>query len=649
VRSHRLLLAGLLVGTAVLVHPAGAAAPGDVGGSIVVAGGGATLGYATKVAIEPQGTPLTFYNLDQLSHTVTSVDRDVDGVPLFDTSAAGGSTSTVLGVDRLRAGSYDFFCSFHPNMSGTLVVEGGNGGVGAAAPRFVTPLRIPKQLTGSKITLVAKQADVQILPGKPATSMLTYGGSWPGPTIRRPVGALTKVKVINNLPPVFGATTVHLHGGHQSSADDGRPDSELIAPGGRKTYTYPFRDEGRPMKPMFSFYHDHMMDLTARNNWYGLQGMVITDDPAEKRLRLPTGAYDVPLLVADRSFDGAAQLTNPFPKPTDPRTATAGINGPYAPPGDATTGSRTLVNGQFQPYANVGTHRYRLRLLNASPFSSYDFRFNDGRPMVQIGAGASLLPAPVTRTDILLGPAERADIVVDFGRDLGKKIVLESVARVDGRPGGIGTPTTPIMQFRVTKKVSDSTLAPAKLSPMPPLALPPTASHTFVFALGADATGLKTRWTINGRPYDHMRIDAQVELGSVQRWRLVNASTLTHYIHLHQQAWRTVSRNGQPPGPAEAGFQDVWRLDPGDVVEVAAKMTDYLGPFMIHCHMLDHEDHGMMATFEVVKPGKASGPLPAVPARDKHVDAHHAAPEHGGWSLSEIANSVLCRREETSL
>src|SRR4051794_36930350 len=99
-----------------LLLPGGAlAAPGDVGGSIVVAPGGATAGYVTKAAVEPQGTPLTFFNLDQLAHTVTAVDRDEDGRPLFSGNALPSSTSTISGVDRLRAGSYAFFCSFHPN------------------------------------------------------------------------------------------------------------------------------------------------------------------------------------------------------------------------------------------------------------------------------------------------------------------------------------------------------------------------------------------------------------------------------------------------------------------------------------------------------------------------------------------------------
>ena len=631
------LLSPLVVAVLLLVPAAAWAAPNPSGGAIVVGSGGATLGYTSKVAVEPQGTPLTFYNFDQLAHTVTAVDRDAEGRPLFSGSALPGSISPIARVETLRAGSYRFFCSFHPNMSGTLVVQGGSGGVGASPPAFLQPLRIPKTLTGANLTLTAQPADVQILAHRPATSMLTYGGSWPGPTIRRPVGALTTVTVVNQLPPAVGALSLHLHGDHHSAADDGQPDDELVATNSRKTYTFPLTDEGRPERAAFSFYHDHRMDVTGRNNWYGLQGMFITDDPAEQRFRLPTGDFDLPLLVADRNFDASGQLTDPFPKPTDPQTVTTGFNGPYAPPGDATTGTHTLVNGVFQPYAKVGTHRYRLRLLNASSFSTYDFHFSDNRPMVQIGNGSALLPAPVSRTDLLLGPAERADVVVDFGADLGKEVVLESVARVDGRPGGMGSPITPVMQFRVTSKVADTTAVPAALVPLPPLPVPALPTMTWALALAADPARMGTVWTINGKPYDHQRVDATVELGSVQRWLLVNTSTLTHYVHLHEEAWRTLARNGQPPPAWEAGYQDTWRLDPGDTVEVAARITDYTGRFLIHCHMLDHEDHGMMASFVVVRPG-ATARVSAPPFRNLT-----------GLPLSVITATALCRRQKENL
>jgi spore coat protein A, manganese oxidase len=578
-------------------------------GAVVVGPGGATLGYDTKVVVITQGMPLTFVNLDEIAHTVTSVGRDSAGAPLFSGNALPGTTSTVSGADRLAPGTYAFYCQFHPNMQGTLIVEGQSGG-GATpkAPSFPMALRVPPVLTGSSITIPVVQSDVQVLPNGPKTLMWTYGGSYPGPTIRRTTGHDTKVTFVNELPATVGSVTVHLHGDHHSSASDGQPDSDLIAPGRRRTYDYPLTDGGKPERAAFDFYHDHRMDETTRNVWNGLQGMFITDDPGEARLGLPSGRYDVPLLVSDRSFDAANQLTEPFPYPGDGSGSPQdGFVGPYAAPGDATVGDHVLVNGESLPHFDVATHRYRLRLLNGSGFQSYDFHLSDGQPFVQVGTGSGLLPRPVSRTDILLGPAQRADVVVDFTHEFGKKIVLESIARVDNQPGGIGTPQTPIMQFRVGQRVSDRSRLPPALDPLPPLSVPSAPSAVWTFGLGGDAQS-GTYWTVDGRPYDPTRVDLTVPLGATQLWLLQNVSPITHYIHLHEEQWRTVARDGQPPPAYEAGLQDTWRLDPGESVEVAAKFTDYTGVFMIHCHMLDHEDHGMMAQFAVVKPGTTALP-----------------------------------------
>ena len=102
--------------------------------------------------------------------------------------------------------------------------------------------------------------------------------------------------------------------------------------------------------------------------------------------------------------------------------------------------------------------------------------------------------------------------------------------------------------------------------------------------------------------FDAGRIDYRVRMGDTEQWRLRNVSDMTHYVHLHEEQWHTVSRNGERPPPWERGLEDTWRLDPGDVVVVAARFTDFQGAFMVHCHMLDHEDHGMMAQFEVLPP-----------------------------------------------
>ncbi|MDX6274855.1 MAG: hypothetical protein QOJ92_2065 [Frankiales bacterium] len=619
----------------------------DITGAIVVAGGGASAGYSTRVAVVTQGSSVQFVNLDSIPHTVTSVARDSQGRPLFNVSALGGGNAvTVTGVEKLAPGSYAFYCSFHPNMQGTLIVQGSGGGVKAAPPTFPAALRIPPVLSGSRITIPVKVADVQVLAKGPKTQMWTYGGTYPGPTIRRPVGAKTAVTFVNQLPAGLGSLTVHHHGGHQTAVDDGQPDSQLIPPGGRRTYTYSLTEGGKSARGAFDFYHDHRMDQTGRNVWNGLQGMFIVDDPKEAKLGLPSGAYELPLDLADRTLDDANQLTEPFQHPGDGSDTTQGrFTGPYAPPGDATVGNRVLVNGVFAPHYDVATHRYRLRLLNGSNFQSYELHLTNNKPFIQVGNGSGLFPKAVSRTSILLGPAERADVVVDFNGMLGKSVILESIVRSDVTPVGIGSPTTPLMQFRVKRSAKDTSKVPAALVPLAPLAVPAAPSQVWTFGLAGDVNG--TYWMVNGKPFDHTRIDYSVPLGAVQRWKIVNVSPITHFIHLHEEGWRTISRNGQPPPAWEQGLQDVWRLDPGESVDVAATFNDYTGTFMIHCHMLDHEDHGMMAQFAVVKPGSALIPgtreVIATPLDDRAPavshSGHHDAVAAPATSTSDAANS----------
>ena len=178
------------------------------------------------------------------------------------------------------------------------------------------------------------------------------------------------------------------------------------------------------------------------------------------------------------------------------------------------------------------------------------------------------------------------------------------------------------------------------LEKTPVINAPKKPSFTWTFALGGNAkTG--TYWTVNGKPFDPKRVDVEVPLGSTQTWRLRNVSPITHYIHLHEEEWHTISRDGRKPPPWEQGLEDTWRLDPGETVVVAARFTDYTGVFMVHCHMLDHEDDGMMAQFAVVAPpisagGRAPGTtLPAGYYEASTVVAAPAAPAHE-MSMSHV-------------
>ena len=562
--------------------------------TIVIEVGGAVSGFFPATVTLERGGVLTVENNDNVTHSITSEAVGNQGDPLFDMLVPAHRTRTLVLPPTLGAGEYAFYCSFHPHMRGTLLVTG-QPGEAPQPPAFEQALRIPQVLTGDTITIPLRRTAVRVMPHGPKTRMWTYGGSFPGPTIKRPTGSVTQVTFVNGLPTRAGSMSVHQHGGHHSSADDGQPTRFLIRKGSRRTYTYPLVNGGKPEPAAFRFYHDHRMDRTARNNWRGLQGMFVVTDEREDRLGLPSGRYDVPLHVSERSLTAGNQLTDPFPS----RVMHAWMTGSQAPPNDGTVGKRILVNGQFAPYLRVEPGRYRLRLLNASLFSAYDFALSSGRPFVQVGTGSGLLPRKVVRHDVLLGPAQRADVVVDFRGLENTDVLLSSIPRSDGTVG-TGSRSAAIMQFRVRGHTRDRSRVPDRLRPLPPLDVPSKVAMTWAFDLASHGHH-GSHWSINGKLFDPQRVDHRVRMGSTERWRLRNTSDMTHYVHLHEEQWRTVSRNGKPPPPWERGFEDTWRLDPGEYVDVAATFTDFPGLFMVHCHMLDHEDHGMMAQFEVVR------------------------------------------------
>jgi FtsP/CotA-like multicopper oxidase with cupredoxin domain/plastocyanin len=583
-------------------------AKGETNATVIIGPRGHLLGFDTpNVSISPGGS-VKVINREGLTHTFTSVAVDADGDPLFDVVIPPHATRPVPGVDTLKPGKYKFFCRIHPNMRGSLTVLG-EPSEGPTGVRFDQPLRLPPVLTGRHIVLPVRRTLQRVLPHGALTPLWTYGGSFPGPTIVRPAGRDTRVTVINDLPRRAGALSLHFHGDHHAARHDGQPDDFLVRRGERRTYDFPLTYEGRPARAAFEWYHDHRMNRTSPNIWRGLAGAFIVTSTAERRLDLPSGRFDVPLVVSDRSFGEGNTLAGHF-------HSGMVLTGPEAPPNDATVGSKVLVDGQFAPYFEVAAHRYRLRLLNASNFSSYNFALSDGQPFVQIGTGNGLLEHPVKRRRILLGPAQRVDVLVDFRRERGQRIVLESVARSDAHAlSGIGARQARLMQFRVTRTATDHTHVPWRLSKLPPIKVPDQVAKRWVVRLvGDEAAG--SSWTLNGRVFDPDRVDHFARLGSTELWELRNDSSITHFIHLHEELWHTISRDGHAPPPWERlGLEDTWRLDPGETVLVAAKFSDYTGRFMVHCHMLDHEDHGLMSQFAVTTRG----------AKEQHprLTAHH--------------------------
>ena len=480
----------------------------------------------------------------------------------------------------------------------------------AAEPKpFRAELPIPRVLKGADLHLPMVEAEIPILPGRP-TRMWTYGGDFPGPTIRRPSGERTNATFEHRLGKRAGELTVHLHGGHNRPEHDGQPggltksqptslycdldrrldpavsgNDLLISPGEERRYTYDFTENGNPERATMLWYHDHRLDRTAQNVWNGLAGMWILEDEVEAALPLPRGRREIPLLIADRSFNSKNQLTHPF-----------GGHAPF----DGVTGRHVLVNGALLPHHRVEGCLHRLRVLNASNFRSYNLAFTKGVRFTQIGTEGGLMPAPLGRREVIIGPGERVDLLVDFADVAHRDVQLRSVRRPGGpNQRGAKTWDGPLMEFRVGRRVKDPASIPAELRPLPDWVAEADAEprHDWRITVGS---GLAPPWLFNGRTFDPSYADAQPKLGTIETWRVINETRVPHLIHPHHTSWYLLSRNGKRPPAFERCLKDTFYVGPNEEIVFAGKFSDYTGKYVIHCHMLDHEDHGLMSQFETV-------------------------------------------------
>ncbi len=455
---------------------------------------------------------------------------------------------------------------------------GGGGGGGISAPVFELPLNIPPELQPSGTDaagrpiyeIVQQNADVEIIPGF-LTGIVGYNGMTPGPTIRVDSNQEIIVRQINNSNI---RTTTHLHGGHMPAGFDGHP-VDYVNPGTFKDYYYTNKQV-----PATLWYHDHTMDYTGDQVYAGLAGFYILEDDYERSLGLPSGDREVAIVIQDRTFAADGSLV-------------------YSDNLMGELGDTILVNGTPYPYFEVGTSRYRFRILNGSNARSYNLVLSNGASFVQIGSDGGLLEAPVVRSSISIAPAERVDVIIDFGTaSVGDQIVLENTA------GGAGT--SQIMRFDVVRVEDDPSTIPATLRPIERLnPVDAVTTRTWVFGMGG---GGGTPWVINGLPYDENRVDAYPRLGTVEIWELVNRTGMMHPVHIHDVMWQIIDINGRPPAPEDAGWKDTFKVPPMGTVRVIARFDDYVGDpneittaYMMHCHILEHEDHAMMTQFIVVE------------------------------------------------
>ncbi|MFJ2095535.1 multicopper oxidase family protein [Streptomyces sp. NPDC087901] len=244
-----------------------------------------------------------------------------------------------------------------------------------------------------------------------------------------------------------------------------------------------------------------------------------------------------------------------------------------------------LVNGAPRPFAEVAAVRYRLRFVNASNARRYELRL-DGpgeSAFVQIGSDGGLLDAPVTHSTLRISPAERFDVVVDFGKyPVGSLVTLKNTAAT-GRPGQV-------MQFKVTSKTTDDSTVPAKLSTIEDL-VPAGTVRRLVFSRNGD------QWRINGRAFDPATPLLRPQFGAVEEWRVLSVER--HPVHLHGTQFQVLGRGRGGPGAYDGGWKDTVELAPGSEIRLAVRFDAYRGRYIAHCHNLEHEDMAMMAAILV--------------------------------------------------
>ncbi|MEO8620495.1 MAG: multicopper oxidase domain-containing protein [bacterium] len=443
--------------------------------------------------------------------------------------------------------------------------------------RFSEPFRAPPVLQPTTadgdadyFDLVEEARDIQVMPGA-LTRIWGYNGSFPGPTISVTRNRRAVLRVHNALT---AHTAVHLHGGNTDPASDGFP-TDMIVAGAQREYVYANRSRAATL-----WYHDHAMDHTGRNVYMGLAGLYLIRDEEEAALRLPAGQNELPMILQQRRITQAGEL--------------AYQDGDRIGVG----GDITLVNGVPWPLLEVAARKYRLRILNASNSTSYTVRLSSGEPLLLVGNDGGLLAAPVECAQVPLAMGERADVIVDFSAlPVGSTVDLVNAANADEPES--------IVRCIVVRRERDDSSVPSRLSTIDVLA-PQHAARTRVFAFGGKLSRAfpPVSWAINGETFDPDRPIATVRSGESEIWTFENHRIgplgMLHPVHVHLSPFQVLRRNDGPPLPHEGGWKDTVALGKGERVDVIVRFDGFRGRYLMHCHNLEHEDHAMMARFDVL-------------------------------------------------
>ncbi len=520
------------------------------------------------------------------------------------------------------------------------------GTVAAVLPSFILAegVKIKSAPSASfrpdvEFEITARISEVSIIPGTHTTVFKYHGKLLRGPknalkTMPGYLGPILnlsqnqKVRIFfyNELPE---PSVIHLHGMHVPQRMDGHP-MYAIERGERYVYEFEVKNPAGT-----NWYHSHTHGMTATQVYRGLAGLITITDDREKKLDLPSGDYDIPITIQDRRFTASNQLQYLHGM----RERMVGF-----------LGDTILVNGQASSTIPVKTRAYRLRILNGSNSRIYKLGWEDGTQLIAIGTDGGLLERPETYPYIMLAPAERVELWVDFsGREIGSDLVLNSLEYHGtmphmgggmqggrGRMGrGIGMmnggllqgESFPIIKFHIMERVGDSPGLPEKLVSMRSLTERDIFNLDRTVPIGIGMQHMSPQ--LNGRSFEmHEVMDVEkVPVNTIQKIRISNnhkpmgggvgrmrerggmMMSMAHPIHLHGQQFKVLSRTQTDrdsdgystvkDGFIGSGWKDTVLVMPGEEIEIIKPFEDYTGLFLYHCHNLEHEDMGMMRNFHV--------------------------------------------------
>ncbi|MBC2582038.1 multicopper oxidase family protein [Clostridium sp. DJ247] len=441
--------------------------------------------------------------------------------------------------------------------------SGGNKG----SIKQSTALPIPKLLEDKNpesnladFTLSAQEGTTSFFNGK-QTNTYGYNGNYLGPVIRVNRGEEVNIHVNNKLNE---STTVHWHGLNVNGDIDGGP-HQPIESGSQWNIKF---NVNQPAATLW--FHPHTNEKTSIQVYKGLAGLIYVDDEVSNKLNIPKeyGVNDIPLVIQDKTFDDNGNIFYSQRKSMD-----------------GALGDTILVNGAVQPYLDVKKTKMRFRIVNGSNARNYNLQLSNGEDFMQIASDGGFLGAPVKLNKLELGPGERAEIIVDFSKYKDGSTVALSGGKFN------------IMAFNVKGEDIDNTMIPEKLTEIEKLSQE-SVSTTRKF----DLQGMGNMVTINGKKMDMNRIDEKVKLNDTEIWEINNIGDMmdgmSHPFHIHGVQFQILSRDGKQPSENERGWKDTILIHPGEKVRIIMKFTEK-GLFMYHCHILEHEDGGMMGQMKV--------------------------------------------------